>query len=698
MIRIFTLLTLLSISLEIMATNPIVPNNKVNDKTVMTVGSEKVSLKEFETILRKNNTNQQIDQKYLDEYAELFVDFKRKVLYAKENKMDTSAAFKSELAGYRKQLAKPYLTDQSAEDDLVKEAYERMKYEVNASHILISLDADASAEDTLVAYNKINKLRKIILQGENFSDVAKSSSNDPSAKTNGGNLGYFSAFRMVYPFESMAYNTPLGRVSEPFRTQFGYHILKVNDKRPNRGEVKVAHIMIEERDDTTPKERVANKEKMDQLLESLQNGTSFEDMTKFSDDKGSAKNNGELPWFGTGQMVSEFEQAAFGLNEIGQVSEPVKTMYGWHLIKLLDKRGIPSFEDSEAQIKRNLKRDVRSSKGQESLIKKVKKEYKYTDFTSKGKTVNYDDFYVSRLNYLRYDFGNTSNRLAPFCEIDYNNWDRESYTTDGLTLFTLDGISYSQDDFADYLAKNKIKSDSTKNCQKVHDKYQEWVNKTCLDYEDSQLESKYPEFKALMNEYHDGILLFNLMDEKVWSNAVNDTVGLLNYYNLTKEKYTWDKRAETKVYTSRDESTSNRVRSLLNNRYNSSVITDEEFSYLDFGKGEFYLSDERILRLINRYDSNRLKIENKTFSEGDSEAVDSHWYKGLTQNEQNLDGSVFFADVQTIKSGGLKSFEEARGEVITSYQNYLEEKWTNDLEKRYPASINKKVLYSIIEN
>ncbi len=696
--RILILIAMLFIVFESKALNYFTENNGSDDKVVMTVGTEKVPLQEFETILRKNNTNQNIDQQYLDEYADLFIDFKRKVLYAKENKLDTSASFKTELAGYRKQLSRPYLTDQSAEDELVEEAYERMKYEVKASHILISLDANASDEDTLKAYNTINDLRKRILNGVSFSETAKEYSNDPSAKANGGNLGYFSAFRMVYPFETRAFNTPVGQISEPFRTQFGYHILKVNDKRPNRGEVKVAHIMIEERDDATPKDKESNKEKLQQLLESLESGTSFEEMTKFSDDKGSAKNNGELPWFGTGQMVSEFEDAAFELKDIGEISKPVKTMYGWHLIKLLDKRDIPSFEDSEQKIKRNIKRDARSNRGVESLIKKIKKDYNLTDFANLKSRNNSNDFYVSRLNSLTLNTENSGSLLDPFCQIDYKKWDRSSYKTDGKTMFILDGIAYTQDDFADYLVKNKINADSANTCPTVRKRYQEWVNKSCLDYEDSQLENKYPEFRALMNEYHDGILLFNLMDEKVWSKAINDSLGLINYYNLTKEKYTWNERAETKVYTSRDEATANRVRTLINNRYNSSVLTAEEFSYLEFGKGEFYLSDDRILRLVNRYDAKRLKISNKIVSKGDSESVDNHWFKGLTENEQNLDGSIFFSDVQNLTSGGLKTYEEARGEVITNYQNFLEQKWTNELEKKYPAKINKKVLYSIIED
>ena len=673
------------------------PSISDDPSTVMQVGPEKVQLQEFESIFYKNNNEEKVTKDYLDEYTNLFIDFKRKVLYAQENQMDTSLTFKRELSGYRKQLARPYLTDQAAEDELVAEAYERMNYEVRASHILITLAENATPQDTLEAYNTIKGLRSRALKGEDFGQLANQYSSDPSAKTNNGDLGYFSAFRMVYPFESAAFNTPVGEVSDIFRTQFGYHILKSVDKRSNRGEVKVAHIMIEEREDASPKEKTANQEKLQQLIQSLNSGTTFEELTKFSDDKGSAKNNGELPWFGSGQMVPEFENAAFNLSSTGEISKPIQTMYGWHVIKLLDKRGIPSFEDSEADIKSKIKRDSRSNRGVESLIARIKEDYNFSEGKSRNSLTSRNDFYIPRLNQLTLDFGDYSSNIDPFCKINYKNWDRSSYTTDGKTMFTLDGIAYTQDDFADYLAVNKINVDSANSCPVVKERYEDWVNKTCLDYEDSKLEEKYPEFKALMKEYHDGIMLFDLMDQKVWSKAIEDTAGLLNYYNLTKENYRWGERAVTTVYTSNDELTASRVRTLLNNRYNSSILTSEEISYLGFGKGEFYLSDARILKLMNRYRANNLKISSRSFEKGKSAVVDSHWFNGLTDNESNLDGSVFFADVKELKSGEQKTFDEAKGEVITNYQNYLEAAWKLELEQKYPAQVYTDVLYKLVD-
>ena len=661
---------------------------------VMQVGPEKVQLQEFESIFNKNNNEENITREYLDEYTNLFIDFKRKVLYAQDNQMDTSLAFKKELAGYRKQLARPYLTDQTAEDELVAEAYDRMKYEVRASHILITVPENATPQDTMEAYNTIKELRNRALKGEDFGQLAQQHSNDPSAKTNFGDLGYFSAFRMVYPFESAAYNTPVGKVSDIFRTQFGYHILKSVDKRANRGEVKVAHIMIEERDDATSQEKTANQEKIQQLMQSLKDGVSFEEMTKFSDDKGSAKNRGELPWFGTGQMVPEFENAAFNLSSPGDISKPIKTIYGWHVIKLLDRRGIPSLEDAEVNIKNKIKRDARSNRGVESLISKIKEEYNFSEGKSRSRQ---QDFYISRLNKLIFDFEDYSYNINLFCEINYKTWDRASFTTEGKTMFTLDGIIFTQDDFADYLAVNKINVDSSKSCPVVKERYEDWVNKTCLDYEDSKLEEKYPDFKALMKEYHDGIMLFDLMDQKVWSRAIDDTLGLLNYYNLTKENYQWDKRALTTVYTSNDELTASRVRNLINNRNNASVLTSEEMIYLDFGKGEFFLSDASILKLMNRYRANNLTISSRTFEKGKSSVIDNHWFNGLTDNETNLDGSVFFADVKELKDGGQKTFEEAKNEVITNYQKYLEAIFKQELEQKYPAQVYTDVIYKLID-
>lgn len=647
-----------------------------NNEIVMQVGPERVPLNEFEATFRKNNSDKDVDKKYLDEYTDLFVDFKRKVLFAQEQKMDTSAAFKRELAGYRRQLARPYLTDKKAEQTLVSEAYSRMKEEVRASHILILLDESALPSDTLIAYNKLMKLRSSALSGQDFNKLAKVNSQDPSAKENSGDLGYFSAFRMLYPFETAAYNTKVGEISLPFRTRVGYHIVKVTDRRPNKGEIKVAHIMIEQREDATKQEVAANQEKIIQMKEAFASGKTFEEMVKFSDDKLSSKNNGELDWFTSGKMVSSFENAAFALENFGDVSEPVKTIYGWHFIKLLDRRSVPSFEDAKSDIERKIKRDSRTNIGRESLIKKINKEYNLKQN-------------VSRLN--------TSN-LKPFYDLDFQNWNRSTIVTDGKTLFELDGIKYTQDDFVDYLDKNKSKTDPKMMVSTINTMYNNWVDKSCINYEDSQLENKYPEFRALMKEYHDGIMLFDLMDKKVWSKAIEDTVGLVNYYEITKEKYVWGQSVKASTFTCKNKNVSDRLRTLINNRFSLSQLNAQEIDLLDLGKGDqISLSDDDIVNIINLSDASNISFVERYYSKGESDVVDSKWSLGLTKNDEQLDGSILVSNISEIKSGDIKTFQEAKGAVISNYQDYLESMWKKELEEKYPAIIYQEVLYSILQ-
>lgn len=646
---------------------------KTEDQVLMTVGEEEVMVSEFEAIFQKNNDINEVDEEYLREYTDLFINFKRKVLDAEEMQLDTSDAFQKELSGYRKQLARPYLTDKQAEEDLITEAYERMQYEVRASHILVKVEEDAIASDTLKAYNKALSLRNQIISGEDFVSLAKTHSEDPSAKTNGGDLGYFSAFRMVYPFESAAFSTPLGKVSMPFRTRFGYHILQVTDKRENRGEVKVAHIMIEELSmggNPPTKEEVATaKARKDELLELFERGETFEQLLRFSDDKSTSKKGGELPWFGTGQMVAAFEKAAFDLENIGDVSIPVKTMYGWHVIKLLDRRGVPTFEESKADIERKIKRDSRSSKGQDRLVNTIKKENNFKEFA------NLEFFYTADLESI---------------------WSKEGMVSAGKLLFTLADKKYTQDDFVNYILVNRSPIDKTKQAQAINKMYVAWVNQVCIDLEDSRLEEKHPAFKALMNEYRDGIMLFDLMDAKVWSKAVEDTLGLEQYYQLTKENYQWGERADASVFTCMNLEVASRVRDLISNRRSTKGLSRKDLAALDLGKGEFYLTDEGVLKIINRENALNVQLENKQFSKGDNTYVDAVWEQGITDNEMS-GNSVVFAEIRNILKPSLKTFEEAKGQVISNYQNYLESAWLNDLEERYPVVINEEVFQSILK-
>ena len=312
-----------------------------NETVVLKVGDENVTLADFEHVFRKNNKDSVTTTEALDAYMELFVNFKLKVLEAEAMGMDTVSAFNKELAGYRDQLARPYMVDSDLLDELVEEAFERKGMEVRASHILVSVGADASPADTLVAWNRIQTLRDRVINGADFGEVARSKggSEDPSVKSNGGDLGWFTAFQMVYPFECAAFETAEGEVSEVVRTRFGYHILKVTGKRKARGEVQVAHIMVR-MPRTAPQDQVTNAEgRIMEVKRLLMSGGSFESLAmKYSEDPSTANKGGVLPWFGTGKMVEDFEDAAFAMTEVGEIAGPIRTDYGFHLIKLLNKK------------------------------------------------------------------------------------------------------------------------------------------------------------------------------------------------------------------------------------------------------------------------------------------------------------------------------------------------------------------------
>ena len=642
-------------------------NANQNEKVLMTIGSEKVTVSEFQNIFQKNNDLENINKEELENYVDLFVKFKMKVLDAESLSLDTSRKFINELKGYRKQLSRPYLTDKQAENKLLSEAYERTLKEVKVSHILILLDENALPKDSLSIFNKINLIRNKALNGESFDLLAKTYSEDPSAKINSGNLGYFSAFRMVYPFENAAYNTNVGEVSKPFRTRFGYHILKVTDKRESRGQVKVAHIMIEQKENANTKEIETATEKVNQLMDFFNQGKTFDELVQFSDDNGTKNKGGELPWFGTGQMVPEFEDAAFNL-KVGEISKPIKTNYGWHILKLIDKKNIEDFDAIKSELERKIKRDSRSNKGRKSLINRIKKENNFKEY---------------------------KNNLEVFYQINFDEISDFKLSSNFKVLFSLKNKKYFQSDFFSYLKKNKTPVDQSKIVSVINKMYVDWIENECINLEDKNLESKYPEFKSLMQEYRDGILLFDLMDQKVWSKAVKDSVGLKNYFDLTKDKYKWDERVEASIFTCIDFSVAERVKKLLSENSISS-LSNEELSLLDLGKGEYRLNEDDVEKIINNSNPLNLKVENGKFIKGENSHIDNNNVsKGFTDFEFKENKIVVFALIHNILKPTFKDFNEAKGQLIANYQDYLEAVWINELEKKYPVKINDKLLRDI---
>ncbi len=627
-----------------------------NDAVLMTVGNSKVTVGEFENVYHKNNNKETTaDAKSLNDYVDLFVNFKLKVKEAEEMGLDTAKSFKDELAGYRKQLAQPYLTDKDVNEKLLQETYGRMQEDVHAAHILVKVSETALPKDTLIAYNKIMEYRKRILKGEDFAAVARQSAKegDASAKDNGGDLGYFTALQMVYPFESMAFNTKVGDVSMPVRTRYGYHIIKVIDRRKAQGEVLAAHIMVKTTPNMTAEDSINAYTRITEIYNKLKAGAKFDDLAmQYSDDKASAKKGGELPWFGTGKMPVEFEKAAFSLKDKGDFSQPIKTKYGWHIVKLLDKRGLASFDDMKNDLKQKVSKDSRSQAGRSSLIAKIKTEYKFKENLKLR-----DEFY----------------KVVDTTLFD-GRWDGAKADKMNKPMFNFNDKVYTQTDFTNFIKSHQSKRPKADLQMVVNQFYKQFVDEAAISYEESRLDQKYPEFKALMQEYRDGILLFELTDEKVWSKAVKDTTGSKDYYEKNKMSYMWDERADAVVYTCADDKIAAQVRALMKKKK----------------------SDKDILAEVNKTSQLNLQIESRLFNKGENEFVDKNWTPGTSANmASEKDKKTVIVVVNKLLKPEPKSYQDSKGMVTADYQNYLEKEWLKALKEKYPVTIDKNVLATV---
>lgn len=633
-----------------------------DNRTLFTVGGNKVTVSDFEYVYNKNNINNQADysEKSLTDYLTLYENFRLKVREAEAMKLDTIPSLKNELEGYRKQLAKSYLSDREITDKLILEAYERSKTEVNASHILIKCDENANPADTLIAYKKIVALRKKIEKGEPFEKVAKESSEDPSAKNNGGNIGWFSVFGTIYPFENTAYTLKKGELSEPVRTEFGYHLVKLNDTRATRGQIHVAHILIRFPEKATDAQKAEAHQKADSVYALITSKKiSFDDAVKdFSEDKSSRGKDGELQWFGSGtsvRMIPQFEDAAFALQKDGDISAPVETQFGWHIIKRIEKKNTQPFSEVKNDIKKKVERDSRSEVARTVLVDRIKKENDFVQYPE----VKEDLFKKIDSSILK------------------GNWHADSVLRTSKALFKLAGKAYTNADFIDFIGKNsKRRTDKTKEGL-LNEYYETFVNTKCLDYEESQLEVKKPEFKNLMKEYKDGILLFELMDRMVWTKAVKDTLGLEEFRKKNATKYMWGNRAEVVIFN-----------------VNDKKAADEAYKMAEKKK-----SADEIKAKLNKADSKAhiSTIEGK-YEKGQYDVVDKiEWKQGVTPVNKLNDSSYQFIFVKQIVGPEPKSLKEAKGYIVSDYQEYLEKTWLESLRKKYPIELDESVFKSLIK-
>lgn len=623
--------------------------NIFSQETLMTINDEKISINEFENIFYKNNEDIEITKEYLDEYIDLFINFKLKVKESKELGYDTLSSFIKELDGYKKQLSKPYLRDNNFNENLFNEALERIQFDINASHILIKIENN----DAKSALNEALSIRNQIISKEiSFSDAAVKYSDDEYVLDSKGNLGYFTAFMMLYDFESVAYNSSIGEVSVPVKTQYGYHLILVNDKRKAVGERKVAHIMFKTGKGANTKKINESYKKASETYDLLTNGDKFVEVAeRFSEDRSTAVKGGVLPSFGVGKMVREFEEATFSLKLPGDFSKPFQTPYGWHIVMLLEDNPVKLDDDLFLSVKQKIEKDSRSKLSNEFMITKLKDLYNIK-------------IYKENFNFLR--------KIA-VKEVSKSAWDNELLIDGDKKIFKIESKSYSLKELSDFIINNQKKNND------FDQLYIEFLNLSLLSYEESQLENKYPEFKNLLKEYKEGILLFDITNNNVWKKAVEDSAGLSNYFNENLSDYKWNERLDVSIFT------------CLN--YNVSYKVRNQLYKLKRG----LIKDIDVLNKINSSSPLNVQLVSGQFSKNENNIVDQIvWKKGISKSIKNDDGSYTVVFVHDILNARAKNLNETKGKVISDYQKFLDLTWIKFLRSKYKVELNKNLLYSLI--
>lgn len=619
-------------------------------EVLMTIEGKPVYSSEFKRVYLKNlDLVQDESQKDIDGYLQLFIDYKLKIAEAEAQGLDKEVLYKSEFSKYRDQLSRNYLFEDKITDELAKEAYERGKEEVNASHILIKVDYESVPRDTLVAYNKLNSIRERAVKGEDFTQLAKIFSEEPGAKESGGNLGYFSVFNMVYPFENAAYNTKVGEISKIIRTSFGYHILKVNERRAKLPKIAVSHIMISDKKGA----RTFNpEERINEIYTMVKQGESFESLAKqFSDDKNSAVKGGKLNPFTKGDLrATEFENAAYNLKNIGDISKPVKTDFGWHIIRLDEKLPAETFEQQKESLEKKVTEGDRSKIVTAAINNKIKEKY---NFKTGESFLPYFDTYVTD-------------------DVLKRKWVMSPIPSENeKTLFTIGDKKLGSTDFAKFIAGRQKTTRPYKQKEALLlDLYDEFETENLKDYFKENLEKENEDYAAILAEYRDGLLIFDVMNKNIWQKAKNDTVGVQEYYNKTKQNYQWKQRVDADIYSATSEMLAQQIQKMLSE-----------------GK-----TTEEIKAALNTEDKVNVLVTPGIFEIEQHELPrDLEIKEGVSKVYPNSDSFVV-VNIKTILAPSEKSLDDVKGKVLSNYQNDIEARWMQELHSKYKVEVDKKTL------
>ena len=751
------------ISISILSCKKPAPVQKIisaETPALLEIGNEKFSPSDFQDSYEKNKFASDSSESLTPvEYLNLYTDLKIKVLQAKQEGKDTTSDFKEEMASYRDLLSKNFMVDKALVEKLTLEAYSRLKQEVKASHILIAVSEDASPADTLEAYRAAIALRGRLEEGSDFGDMAARFSKDPSAVTNKGNLGYFTVFQTIYPIENAAYNLPVGKISQPVRTKTGYHIIKVTDKRPNRGMIRIAHIMIQLDSTATPVQKELAKVKIEEAYAKLQSGENWDQIVeRYSNDSQSRKNHGLLPMFGTGQMVTEIEDASFALTKPGSFSKPVLTLYGWHIVKLVEKKNLEPYTAMAASLKQKVVTDSRGRILEQANAQRLRKKFRVQEFPESWKAVS--SLADSSLLKGKWDY-------MKAVSADWPN----------MVLFNIEEKPYNALSFLQDIKRQQKPRPKGSSPSVIFSRYyNDYLTDRLAEYEKEHLEESSPEFRSLISEIREGVLLSQVMEENVWQKSLSDSIGQQNFYEKNKDHYKLPERARATMITAPDTQTLNTIRkTLLQSPYkleskagellyaegiseinklqaddlyelyaimqkNPNYIV-EVAGYRSASEPELtsasriknvvkYLNDKNIsiVRIIEKdygsfrpatepernrrvsfqfYSTSAKDVQNIYNSERPDAVMiqDGYFTKEnpllvkakWETGEQTVSGSNYtsWIKIEKIEAPRLKTFNEARGIVINEYQKELEKQWLSKLHQKFPVKVNDQELEKI---
>lgn len=617
------------------------------DPVLMKINGKDVHLSEFEYLYNKNN-QQQIEKESLEQYVDRFVTYKLKVADALAEKIDTTPAFIKEFEGYRTELVKPFLEDTTVNDRLVKEAYERMKMNVDIDHIMLPLGTDFNDNKKQIA--RLDSIKKCIENGEDFGALAQKFSVDPSVRRNQGHYGFISAGMFPYVWEKTAYDTPVGKVSEPFRTDFGNHLIRNNGSRPALGTVEVEHILLLFPRGASQTAKDSIKLSIDSIYTAVKAGADFEQMAREkSQDPGSAVNGGKLPWFGINQMVRPFEEVSFALKD-GEISAPFETTYGYHIVKKLGHRDVPALADVRANILKKISMDERSTMARDAKIEELKKLYKYKVNEKASKVLE-----AELKKHGQYDSAFVQGVLAK-SKVPLFSFAKKVVPISVLAKLVNPKAQLNNESAVGY----------------IMGKVDGYAKKEIMDYYIDNIINDNAEYRNLIHEYKDGMLLFEVSNQKVWEGASKDTVGLTNYFEANRAKYTWDKP-----------------------RFKGIILSAKNDSIADAVKRDMAILGQDTLTqaLHNKY-GNRIKMERMLFAEGENKLVDRVVFKQDIEVDKKAKYPVSF-----VLEGGViaqpQEYSDVRGLVTSDYQDVREKAWIQALKQKYPVEIYKNVLKKV---